>query len=33
VNKLMSGRLTLEEINTGFDRLHDGAVVRQIIEF
>jgi alcohol dehydrogenase len=33
VNKLMSGRLTLDDINIGFDRLHEGAVVRQIIEF
>jgi len=33
VNKLLSGRLRLEEINAGFDRLHDGSAVRQIIEF
>lgn len=33
VNRLMSGRLTLDEINTGFDRLHEGSAVRQIIEF
>ena len=29
----MSGRLKLEDINAAFDRLHEGAVVRQIIEF
>jgi len=33
VNKLMSGKLKLEDINLGFDRLHEGSVVRQIIEF
>jgi alcohol dehydrogenase len=33
VDRLMSGRLKLEDINQGFDRLHEGAVVRQIIEF
>jgi len=32
VNRLLSGRLTLEEINIGFDRLHDGTAVRQIID-
>ncbi|WP_166366982.1 zinc-dependent alcohol dehydrogenase family protein [Pseudomonas akapageensis] len=33
VNRLLSGRLTLDEINEGFDRLHDGSAVRQVIEF
>ena len=33
VNKLMSARLRLEEINLGFDRLHDGAAVRQVVVF
>ena len=33
VDRLMSGRLKLEDINAAFDRLHEGAVVRQIIEF
>jgi alcohol dehydrogenase len=30
VDQLMSGTLTLDEINLGFDRLHHAAVVRQI---
>ena len=33
VDKLLSGRLALEEINEGFDRLHDGTAVRQVIVF
>ncbi|MES2033053.1 MAG: zinc-dependent alcohol dehydrogenase family protein [Pseudomonadota bacterium] len=33
VDKLMSGVLALDDINLGFDRLHEGAVVRQIITF
>jgi alcohol dehydrogenase len=33
VDRLMSGKLSLDEINSGFDRLHDGSAVRQIIEF
>jgi alcohol dehydrogenase len=33
VDKLLTGRLRLEEINEGFDRLRDGRAVRQIIEF
>jgi alcohol dehydrogenase len=33
VDRLVSGKLKLDDINTGFDRLHDGTVVRQIIEF
>lgn len=31
VGKLRSGFVTLEEINEGFDRLSDGAVLRQIL--
>jgi alcohol dehydrogenase len=31
VNKLMSGKMPLEQINEGFDLLHDGKVVRQVI--
>ena len=31
VNRLRSGTLALEDINLGFDRLSDGAVVRQIL--
>jgi len=30
---LMSGRLKLEEINAGFDRLHEGKAVRQVVVF
>ena len=33
VNKLMSGRLKLEEINKGFDLLHEGKAVRQVVTF
>jgi len=33
VDRLMSGTLALEEINTGFDRLHRGEAVRQVIVF
>jgi len=33
VDRLMSGQLTLDEINEGFDRLHEGKAVRQVIEF
>ncbi|HSI58724.1 MAG TPA: zinc-dependent alcohol dehydrogenase family protein [Ideonella sp.] len=33
VNRLMSGRLTLDQINEGFDRLHSGEAVRQVIVF
>jgi alcohol dehydrogenase len=33
VDRLMSGRLRPEEINEGFDRLHEGRAVRQLIEF
>ena len=31
VNRLMSGHLALDEINTGFDRLADGKAVRQVV--
>jgi alcohol dehydrogenase len=33
VDRLMSGRLDLEEINLGFDRLHEGKAVRQVVTF
>jgi alcohol dehydrogenase len=33
VEKLLSHRLKLEDINEGFDRLADGSAVRQIVEF
>lgn len=33
VDRLMSGSLGLDEINLGFDRLHRGEVVRQLITF
>jgi len=33
VNRLMSGRLKLEEINRGFDLLHEGKAVRQVVTF
>ena len=33
VDRLMSGRLKLDDINEGFDRLHEGKAVRQVIEF
>lgn len=33
VDWLMSGKLTLDGINEGFDRLHEGRAVRQVIEF
>ena len=31
VDRLMSGHLKLEEINVGFDRLHEGKAVRQVV--
>jgi alcohol dehydrogenase len=31
VDRLMSGRMPLEQINEGFDLLHEGKVVRQVI--
>jgi alcohol dehydrogenase len=33
VDRLLSGTLTLDAINEGFDRLHEGRAVRQVIEF
>jgi alcohol dehydrogenase len=33
VDRLMSGRLTLDEINEGFDRLHAGTAIRQVVVF
>lgn len=33
VNRLMTGRLRLEDINEGFDRLHAGEAVRQVVVF
>jgi alcohol dehydrogenase len=29
----MSGRLKLEQINEGFDLLHEGKAVRQVVTF
>jgi alcohol dehydrogenase len=33
VDRLMSGRLALDEINHGFDLLHEGKAVRQVVVF
>jgi alcohol dehydrogenase len=33
VDRLMSGKLKLEEINQGFDLLHEGKAVRQVVVF
>jgi alcohol dehydrogenase len=33
VDRLLTHRLTLDEVNVGFDRLADGAAVRQVIVF
>jgi alcohol dehydrogenase len=33
VDRLMSGRLQLEQINEGFDLLHEGKAVRQVVTF
>jgi alcohol dehydrogenase len=33
VDKLLSGRLKLEEINLGFDLLREGKAVRQVVGF
>ena len=33
VDRLMSGRLTLDEINEGFDLLHEGKAIRQVVVF
>lgn len=32
VDRLMSGTLKLDDINDGFDRLHSGAAIRQVVE-
>jgi alcohol dehydrogenase len=31
VDQLLTGRLTLDQINEGFDRLHRGEAIRQVI--
>lgn len=33
VEKLLTHRLALEEINAGFDRLHQGRAIRQVVTF
>lgn len=33
VNRLLTHRLKLEEINAGFDRLHEGKAIRQVVVF
>jgi alcohol dehydrogenase len=33
VNRLMSGKMKLEQINEGFDLLHEGKAVRQVVTF
>ncbi|MFC4909099.1 zinc-binding dehydrogenase [Actinomadura gamaensis] len=33
VDELLSHRLTLDEVNAGFDRLHTGEAVRQVVTF
>ena len=33
VDRLLSGRLSLDAINDGFDRLHAGTAVRQVVVF
>jgi alcohol dehydrogenase len=33
VNRLMTGRLKLDDINHGFDLLHEGKAVRQVVTF
>jgi alcohol dehydrogenase len=33
VDKLLTGRLTLDEINHGFDLLHEGNAIRQVVVF
>jgi alcohol dehydrogenase len=30
---LLTHRIKLDDINAGFDRLHDGSAIRQVIEF
>lgn len=33
VDKLLTHRIALEDINEGFDRLHEGTAIRQIVDF
>lgn len=33
IDRLMSGKIGLSQINEGFDRLHEGKVVRLVVEF
>lgn len=33
VNKLLTGRLALDDINEGFDLLHEGKAIRQVVVF
>ena len=33
IDRLMSGTLALDDINAGFDRLHDGKAIRQVVVF
>ncbi len=33
VDRLLTGRLTLDEINHGFDLLHEGKAIRQVVVF
>jgi alcohol dehydrogenase len=33
VDRLLTHRLKLDDINEGFDRLADGSAIRQIVEF
>jgi len=33
VDKLMTGTLALDDINRGFDLLHEGKAVRQVVVF
>jgi alcohol dehydrogenase len=33
IDKLKSGTIALADINEGFDRLHDGSVVRLVVRF
>jgi alcohol dehydrogenase len=33
VDRLLTHTLPLEDINLGFDRLHDGSAIRQVVLF
>ena len=33
VKRLMTGKLKLDQINEGFDLLHEGKAVRQVVTF